>query len=216
MSAGAATNSLDVLRRFVRKNRPLERCELCGADLAHDHPHLMDPRARKLFCACGACAILFSGHSSARYKRVPQCIRYLDGFRLGDLQWASLLIPINVAFFFESSIEKRVVALYPSPAGAPESQLPIDTWTEIVAENPVLAEMQPDVEALLVNRLGPVRGYSAPEYYLLPIDECYRLVGVIRAQWKGLSGGAEVWESLARFFADLKERAAATGGAHHA
>jgi uncharacterized protein DUF5947 len=216
MSAGAATNSLDVLRRFVRKNRPLERCELCGADLAHDHPHLMDPRVRKLFCACRACAILFSGHSPARYKRVPQRIRYLDGFRLADVQWASLLIPINVAFFFESSIEKRAVALYPSPAGAPESQLPIATWSEIVAENPLLAEMEPDVEALLVNRLGPARGYSAPEYYLVPIDECYRLVGMIRAQWKGLSGGAEVWESLARFFADLKERAGVTVGAHHA
>jgi hypothetical protein len=213
MSTGAAANSLDVLRRFVRKGRPMERCELCSTDLASDHPHLLDPRTRKLFCACGACAILFTSQASAKYKRVPQTIRFLDNFRLTDLQWASLTIPINVAFFFESSPENRVVALYPSPAGAPESQLPLDMWSEIVAGNPVLAEMEKDVEALLVNRLGPGRGYPTPEYYLLPIDECYRLVGLIRSQWKGLSGGAEVWEELEKFFTGLKDRAA---GARHA
>ena len=213
MSAGSATNALGVLSRFVRKSRPLERCELCGADLGVEHPHLMEPRGRKLFCACGACAILFSGQASARYKRVPQTIRFLDDFRLTDLQWASLTIPINVAFFFESSPEKRIVALYPSPAGAPESQLPPDMWSEIVAGNPVLAEMESDVEAVLVNRLGAGRGFPAPEYYLLPIDECYRLVGLIRAYWKGLSGGTEVWEELQRYFAGLKVRAV---GVNHA
>jgi hypothetical protein len=213
MSAGSATNTLGVLSRFVRKSRPLERCELCGAELGAEHPHLMEPRARKLFCACGACAILFSGQASTRYKRVPQAIRFLDDFHLTDLQWASLTIPINVAFFFESSPEKRVVALYPSPAGAPESQLPQDMWSEIVAGNPVLAGMESDVEALLVNRLGAGRGFPAPEYYLLPIDECYRLVGLIRAYWKGLSGGTEVWEELQKYFAGLRERAV---GANHA
>jgi hypothetical protein len=206
MSPSEIPDTLGVLRQFVRRNRPAERCELCGLGLAPQHPHLIDPRSRKLACACGACALLFSAQNSSRYKRVPERVRFLDDFRMSDPQWDSLLIPINVAFFFESSPEKRVVALYPSPAGAPESQLPLDMWSEIVAENPVLAEMQPDVEALLVNRLGPSRGFSDHEYYLLPIDECYRLVGLIRAQWKGFSGGADLWAELARFFTGLKER----------
>jgi hypothetical protein len=67
--------------------------------------------------------------------------------------------------------------------------------------------MESDVEALLVNRLGYSRGYSAPEYYLLPIDECYKLVGLIRAYWKGLSGGTEVWQQIAEFFKNVKDRA---------
>ncbi len=112
-----------------------------------------------------------------------------------------------MAFFFYSSPDGRVVAEYPSPAGAAESQLDLDTWSDLVAENPVLAEMEPDVEALLVNRLGATRGYSAHEYYLIPIDECYKLVWLIRSNWSGLSGGTELWKKLQAFFSDLKARA---------
>jgi hypothetical protein len=45
----------------------------------------------------------------------------LANFEMSDGQWESLLIPINMAFFFRSSIEGRMIALYPSPAGAVES-----------------------------------------------------------------------------------------------
>ena len=47
---------------------------------------------------------------------------------------------------------------------------------------------------------------NAAEYYLLPIDECYRLVGLIRMHWKGLSGGTDVWRELGEFFTSLKGR----------
>jgi hypothetical protein len=116
------------------------------------------------------------------------------------------MVPINMAFFFKSSFENRVIALYPSPAGATESLLALESWDDIVARNPILNEMESDVEGLLVNRLGYSRGYSAAEYYLLPIDECYKLVGLIRMHWKGLSGGTEVWQELGGYFASLKAR----------
>jgi len=206
MTAGGIANSLGALRQFAGKKRRVESCELCGLELAEDHPHLVEPKTRKLLCSCNACAILFSGQSGSKYKRVLRRIRFLDDFRLTDAQWESLMIPINMAFFFESSAQAKVVALYPSPAGSTESQLPLDTWSDMLAENPALTEMAADVEALLVNRLGPARGYAAPEYYLLPIDECYKLVWLIRSHWRGLSGGADVWNELERFFADLKAR----------
>jgi Family of unknown function (DUF5947) len=206
MTSGALADSLSLLRQFAGKRRSTERCELCGMDLTGDHAHLVDPKARKLACACDACAILFSSRSGAQYKRVPREIKFLAGFRLTDAEWESLMIPINMAFCFKSSVDDKVIALYPSPAGATESQLPLDTWSAIVAENPVLGRMGQDVEALLVNRLGPARGYTAAEYYLLPIDECYKLVWLIRSNWKGLSGGADLWKQLESFFADLKGR----------
>jgi hypothetical protein len=117
-----------------------------------------------------------------------------------------------MAFFFDSSVEGRVIPLYPSPAGAVESLLPLDAWTEIVRENSVLGQLQPDIEALLINRVGHARDMSEAEYYIVPIDECYKLVGLIRANWKGLSGGSEVWVEIGRFFSELKSRADTLGG----
>ena len=203
--------SFATLRQFVRERAPIERCELCSNPLAADHPHLIEPAIRKLICACDACAILFSGSADTRYRRVPRRIRALTNFRLTDAQWESLMIPINLAFFFHSTPAGHTVALYPSPAGPTESLLGLDAWEEIVQDNPLLKEMEPDTEALLVNRVGSARGYSDAQYYLVPIDECYKLVGLIRAHWRGLSGGAQVWEEIAVFFNGLKERAGAVG-----
>jgi hypothetical protein len=191
-----------VLRRFVKQRAVVERCELCSAEVHSHHEHLVDIATRQMVCACQACAILFSGKANTKYRRVPQRILALANFQMTDAQWESLLIPISMAFFFRSSAVGRVISLYPSPAGATESLLDLESWDEILQGNPVLKEMEPDTEALLVNR---VRGAS--EYYLLPIDECYKLVGLIRTNWHGLSGGTQMWEAIGKFFAELKEKA---------
>jgi hypothetical protein len=195
------------LRQFTRSPRPLERCELCSAGLAHEHPHLVEPISRQIICACEACATLFDGMAGSKYRRVSRRVQFLADFKMTDAQWESLLIPINMAFFFHSSVEGKIVSLYPSPAGAVESLLPLDAWGETVLENPVLRHLRPDIEALLVNRVGHAHGWSASECYIAPLDDCYRLVGVIRANWKGLSGGSEVWAEIGRFFTELKSRA---------
>jgi hypothetical protein len=201
----ASADGFGTLRQYARRERPLERCELCSVGLPPSHPHLIELARRKLLCTCQACSILFSGQG-VKFKRVPRRVRSLPGLQLSDAQWNGLMVPINMAFFFKSSLEDRVVALYPSPAGATESLLPLESWNDIVGRNPILNEMESDVEGLLVNRLGYSRGYSAPQYYLLPIDECYKLVGLIRMHWKGLSGGTEVWQELDEFFRSLKAR----------
>jgi len=191
--------------RNVARRRPLaemeERCELCSAELAPVHQHLLDPKQRQILCSCGACAMLFCGQPRARFLRVPRRIRALTDFRLADLQWEAMMIPINLAFFYFDSASGRMMAMYPSPAGATESLLPLDAWTEIAADHPALRSMEPDVETFLVNRVGKLH-----EYYIVPIDECFRLVGLIRLHWRGLSGGAEVWKQIGDFFADLKAR----------
>jgi hypothetical protein len=197
-------SALAALRRFVRPKAVVERCELCSAEIGGEHLHLVEPQTRQLFCACQPCAILFTNRAGAKYKRVPNDVRLLKGFELTDSQWESLLIPIGLAFFFNSSSAGKVVAIYPSPAGPTESLLELQSWEDIVSNNPVLKGMRPDVEALLVNRVGEAR-----EYFLAPIDECYKLVGLIRINWRGLSGGGEVWGEIKRFFNTLKDRAVA-------
>jgi hypothetical protein len=205
-----------ILRRFARKRPDIEICELCGAELGAAHPHLIEPARRRLACACEACAILFSGRATAKYKRVSQRVRTLRNFRLDDGQWDALAIPIGLAFFFYSSQAHKVVAFYPSPAGATESLLSLDAWSQLATTNPVLHEMEPDVEALLVNRVGRRDGAAPPSYYLAPIDACYRLVGVIRANWRGFSGGSETWDEIGRFFAALDAAAEPIGEAPNA
>jgi len=199
---------LATLQQFVRK--PLERvelCELCATRLSPDHQHLFELDKRQVICACDPCAILFVDNARQRYRRIPRDVRRLDDFLMDDQEWDSLLIPIKLAFFAYSSAAGRIVAQYPSPGGAMESSLDLEYWDAIVDRNPVLKKFAPDVEALLVNRIS-----ESPRYYRAPIDQCYRLVGIIRLQWRGLSGGSEVWKRIDEFFAGLN----CAAGARHA
>ncbi len=167
---------------------------------------MLDLSARRLLCACRACSVLFdrdaAGAGGRHYRLLPDRYAYLQDVAFGDELWAALSIPVEMAFFFFDNAAGRIVALYPGPAGATESLLPLTAWEELTAQNPVLARLQPDVEALLVNR---TRG--AREHWLVPVDACYTLVGIIRTHWKGLSGGEEVWVEIERFFDGLRERA---------
>jgi hypothetical protein len=199
--------AFEALRRFGRKQERAEFCELCKIGLPPEHSHLIELSQHRLLCACDACSLLFYGRADAKYKRVPRDARLLTNFQMSDADWDALLIPINLAFFFQSSQDKRVSAFYPSPAGATESLLPMEAWQRIVQCNPSLGEMERDVEALLVNRVGQSRGMAAAEYYIAPIDACYRLVGLIRMHWSGLSGGTEVWQEIGDFFAQLRAQA---------
>lgn len=186
------------LRRFVPARISKEKCDACGASLSPEHIHQFDPKTRGIRCACDSCAFLYRD----TYRNIPTEVKALAEFSLSDAQWDELLIPISLAFFTYNSAEGSVVALYPGPAGASESLLRLDAWEAIAAANPELLNLTPDVEALLVNRVGNTR-----EYFIVPIDECYKLVGIIRTRWSGLSGGAAVWGEIARFYEQLRRKA---------
>lgn len=210
-------SALAALRRFAPKRSPAERCEMCSRGLPSDHDHLVEPVEHKLMCACTACALLFDGQRNAKYKRVPRTVHFLRDFVMADAQWETLRIPIEMAFFhYSSSPQGRMVAHYPSPAGAIESLLPLDIWSEISQANPILGRMEADVVALLANRIRAGHDGQSAEYYLVPIDECYKLVGLIRTHWKGLAGGAEVWREIRAFFGDLKKKSGPAREAAHA
>jgi hypothetical protein len=178
---------------------PAESCDLCGAQLNEPHQHLLERATRRLECVCDGCAVLF-GDPHQKYRRVPRRVVPLPQFRMTDSQWDSLMIPIGIAYLFRSSALDRVMALYPSPAGPVESLLSLDAWDEIARENPDVRTLESDVEGLLVYRVGSVR-----EYYIIPIDECFKLVGIIRLKWKGFSGGMAVWQEIGRFLERLKK-----------
>jgi hypothetical protein len=182
---------------------PQERCDLCGEPVAPRHRHLVDVETRRLVCACRACTLLFErpGAGGGHLRLLPARRARLERFALDDAAWESLQVPVEMAFFFHSTPAGRTVALYPSPLGATESLLELEAWDELAAANPVLRELEPDVEALLVCRARGMR-----EHWRVPIDDCYELVGLIRTQWRGFGGGEQLWSALARFFDDLPAR----------
>ncbi len=194
--------ALHMLRRFLQRPEAPERCELCSARLGEQHAHLLELSNRRLVCACDACAILFDAQGAGRFRRCPRESRLLADFHLADQIWQALDLPINLVFFLHESSTGRVLAHYPSPAGMTQTVPPADVWQMLVEDNPVLRAMQPDVEALLVNRISPPHGY-----YLVGLDECYKLAGVIRTHWRGPSGGTAVEREMNRFFTALNQRA---------
>ena len=197
-----ARTVLATLRRFRRPAPIEERCEFCSVKLAPNHRHLLETLNARIVCACDPCALRFQDVAGGRFKLIPREVRFLSQFHLTDAEWDSLALPINLAFFFYSTTQEKMKAMYPSPAGATESLLPLPAWETLVVHNITLAQMSPDVEALLVNRVGTKR-----DYYLVPIDVCFELVGLIRVYWRGLSGGDLVWDEIEKFFARLKDAA---------
>ncbi|MFG2555673.1 DUF5947 family protein [Streptomyces sp. NPDC048581] len=193
------------LRRFLTERPPQpERCELCAVVVPEDHRHMVDTEKRALVCVCAACAVLMErpGAAEGRFRAVPA--RYLTdpGHRLDERAWEALRIPVGVAFFFRNAALDRLVALYPSPAGATESELEPDTWSEVLGGSRLAALLEPDVEALLLRRTD-----GQVECHLVPIDVCYELVGRMRLLWQGFDGGAEARAALDAFFEDVRRRA---------
>jgi hypothetical protein len=184
----------------------LEHCDLCSAPIPPDHRHILDVSTRELMCSCRPCAILFdrdaAGAGGQHYRLVPDRRLRLEDFAMDDIAWADLRLPVDLAFFFHSSPAGCVQAFYPSPMGATESLLQLDAWRSLEAANPILGTLEPDVEALLVNRARGGR-----HHHLVPISDCFELAGLIRTRWRGLTGGREVWDEITRFYDALDRRA---------
>jgi hypothetical protein len=179
---------------------PEERCDLCGTEITPDHRHLLHLTERRIICVCESCLALRGG--DAEYRPTGTRVVWLADLELPDELWAAFSIPIGLAFFMRSSVTGGVVAHYPSPAGATESELDLEAWEELVRANPILASLESDAEALVVNRLA-----QPNEHAIAPIDECYRLVGMIKVSWQGVSGGSGPQEAIMSFFGELRERA---------
>jgi len=202
------SNGFGKLARLV-SSRPSavaagERCEFCAVPISQSHSHLVDVNERRLLCACRPCYLLFTplGAAQGRYKAVPDRYVHLSDVALTAAQWDDLQIPINLAFLFYNSSAAKTVAFYPSPAGATESLLPLGTWEEIVKQHPVLGGLEPDVEAFLVYR----KRDGGQDCYIVPIDACYELVGLIRKSWKGFDGGEDAWRQIDGFFLGLDDK----------
>ena len=177
-----------------------ERCDLCRTTLPDDHRHMLHLVDRRIVCTCEACWALYSGN--AEYRPTGMRTIWLEEFECSAEMWAAFQIPIGLAFFMRSTVTDSVVAFYPSPAGATESELSLEAWDAVVQANPILEQLESDAEALVVNRIS-----EPPQYAIVPIDQCYALVGLIKSRWEGISGGSAIEQAVPEFFAALRGRA---------
>lgn len=198
MRTPMSTGGLERLVRAgdARRAEGAEHCGMCSAPIAAEHRHLYDAEARNVMCVCRACTLLFNraAASNGHYRLVPEQRR-----RVPPVDTTALGVPVGLAFFVRDHAG-QVSAHYPSPAGATEWLVDREDWASVVAGCPPLAELEPEVEAFLVNT---ARGQR--EFWVVPVDDCFRLVAVVRTEWRGLSGGSTVWPAIGRFFEELDE-----------
>jgi hypothetical protein len=197
------SNAYDVLAR-IRAARadpqPAgERCEMCAEAIADEHQHVVNVEGRQLMCVCRGCYLLFTDtQAELHYRAVPDRYLAFDDFALDRRHWEALQIPVGLAFFFRNSALDRMVAFYPGPAGATESELDLDAWNDIRTADPRVDMLADDTEAVLVR--VPDDETATPQSYLLPIDTCYEFVGRLRMLWHGFDGGQQVREFIDEFF----------------
>jgi hypothetical protein len=195
MTGGALERAVG--RASARRGGAVERCELCSAVVPAEHRHVLDEHSGALLCACRACSLLFEREAAAagHYRLIPAGRTRVTGVPTDLLD-----VPVGLAFFIKHD-DGRVHAHYPSPLGTTEHAIDAATWAEVERQVPALTAMRPRVQALLMRTTG--RGGAGEQQWILPVDDCYRLVAVIRTNWTGMAGGPTLWREVARFFADL-------------
>ena len=137
-----------------------ERCELCGEPIPPEHRHLLDlDDARAAVRLPGVLAAVRPPGGRRRAlparPRPPRCASTTSSSTTP--RGRSCASRSTWRSSSTARAEQRVVAFYPSPMGPTESLLELDAWEALEAANPVLAELEPDVEALLVNRARGAR-----------------------------------------------------------
>ncbi|MGH9413873.1 MAG: DUF5947 family protein [Terriglobales bacterium] len=188
----AAMAALQRLRRTPAANPEATRCEFCAQPLAPRHEHVITVDAGTVQCACIACALLFDREGQP-LRRLPRDARFLAGFDLEPLEWAALAIPVKLAFL--TGLE----AHYPSPGGLVTAAIEREVWDDIGSRHTELQSIRPGLEALLVNYLE-----QPHQLFIAPLDQCYRLAGLVRSAWTGFSGGPDVGRIIRAFCLELR------------
>lgn len=201
MTATGTARLSELVRGAGTPETRAAQCELCAAPLPDEHRHVLDLGRGELLCACRACSILFDRDAAGggHYRLVPDD-RHRLTLDVDEHTWKALGVPVGLAFFVRRGA--ATVAVFPSPGGPTETEVDEPAWDALTSRNPRVGELVPDVEALLVNRLR-----EQDEQWIVPIDDCYRLVGVLRTTWRGITGGDDVWPAVGRILDEIRTTA---------
>lgn len=171
---------------------------MCAAPLEGGQRHLLDLAHHTFLSICTACALAFGprGANADLYRLIPTRHLALLDFQATDDLWTGL---VKVICLLRTSETGRVLAMYLDPPGVRESVFDLDRWKRLRTANPLLESLEPDAETLLLQRIGP-----APAAYIVPIDTCARLIGLLEGRRRNQEGEQEIWQAVGAFFADLQ------------
>lgn len=179
-------------------DEPEATCVLCAVAVRSGHRHLLQLEQKSIVCVCESC--FARGARDAELRRTHGRVEWLEDFRLPEHVWTALGPPAGLALFLRSS-SGRVVALSPRVSGAAESELPAADWERLASDNPTLDTLEPDAEALIVDRVG-----RPPRHLIAPIDTCNRLVGLVQSRTRAGMLEPELAPALDDFFYGLRRR----------
>ena len=175
---------------------------MCGEPIAEPHQHVVNLDSRGADVHLPGCYLLFTAErrrscATARCRSATCPSRTSGSVRRSGTRWRS-----RSAWRSSSATPSldRTVAFYPGPAGATESELPLDAWDDGPGRNPGLATLRSDVEALLVRAPGAERAVAE----CLPRAD-RRLLRAGRAAaavWRGFDGGQEAQGAHRRLLRD--------------
>lgn len=190
MTSAGVPRGLSALRRFTRHEDARDPCELCSLPLEARHDHLLEPDARRILCACRACALLFPDESRARFRRIRSRAVPLRGETLTEEERAALGIPVRLFYLCPSPLHETVFAVYPNAAGATEATLSLPLWEALGRDRPELRDIEPEVEGLLCDYLG-----GRSRCFVASVDVCRHFVGLL-GRAKGTSGALRFLDQL--------------------
>ena len=204
------------LRRISRSRAAAydgERCEMCGEPVAEAHPHVVDLESRALLCTCRGCYLLFTAEGARHaLPRRARALPVLPGLPARPGHWDDLQIPVGLAFFFASSVQRPGRSR--STRGRPAPPSPSCRWAPGSPSSPTTPS---SASSARTSRRCCVRGArnrppARPQAHLVPIDACYELVGRLRQVWRGFDGGQEARARIEAFF-DAGRRSRPPAGA---
>ena len=146
-----------------------EHCDLCSEPIPPEHRHLLDLETRELRCACRRAACCSTARAPAAGTTPgPRPAAAAGRLRARRRAWEELRIPVDMAFFFHRARGRARRRLLPGADGRDRVAARAARLGGDRGRQPRARGMEPDVEALLVNRARGARdSWLVPDRRLL-------------------------------------------------
>ena len=203
---GAPLGDAAADQRAAARAGPTASAARCApSPIAEQHQHVVNLDSRALMCTCRACYLLFTDRAGRpALPRRAGPLPVLPGLRARrgatGTRWRSRSAWPSSS---PTRCSGRTVAFYPGPAGATESELPLDAWDARRGGQPAARH-----RAAPTSRRCCVRGARTASDRVRPATWCRSTPATSWSAgcgrlWRGFDGGQEARARSTTFFAQV-------------